>query len=250
MIAKKNQLQIKGKFLELQMLVCEKLQSMPINMHKFLYFVKGLFQCTDFIPDSTKIDIIFQAMTCHCLWDFLNFSPLHEIAKKFGGNDKEIEKSFKEYQRELASYCAGTKLADHIACTSQFPEEAYIPSVIVRKDHRYFLRLSIKVKAKVTEESLDYLTELWDSLSGYLCLPSLTYILDEIHEGCISATWLIPPIAMSAIVHRIDDPETAKFFSKLRIIKMETDDLCLYEEQEPSMETTIEPKQEEVNSTY
>ena len=195
--------------------------------------------------------IFFDAITHNSLWDFINYSPLRQIAKAFAKGDEEINAAIHKYRSALCGYLAGTKLADHIASISPISEqvldedEVHIPCA--RMDRRYFNKLTTKLKAKVTEESLDYLIELWDSVSEYLGLPSLTYLLDEIREGCVSATWLIPPSAMPAIALKIDDPETAKFFSKLGIIRMELDDMCLYEEQEPSVETAEEQKQKQVN---
>ena len=58
-IAKENQQQIKAEFVNLQMLVCDKLKTMQINIQRLLYFIKGLFQCGDFLPDSKEIDDIF-----------------------------------------------------------------------------------------------------------------------------------------------------------------------------------------------
>ena len=113
---------------------------------------------------------------------------------------------------------------------------------------RYFEKLSFKLDENVTEKSLDYLIELWDSISDYLRLPSLPYLLDQVHDGCISVTWLVPPISTPGILLMTDEPEAAKYFSKLGIIRMEINDLCLYEKQELSVET--KQSEEQVKFTY
>ena len=119
------------------MLVCEKLQTMNIDKKKFLFFVKNLFQCRDFIPASKKIDDIFEAITRNGLWDFINYRPLRQIVKQFARDDEEINLALKNYGCVLAGYLAGTKLVHHIANMAPLSCSTVTPSC-ARTDEALF----------------------------------------------------------------------------------------------------------------
>ena len=99
-------------------------------------------------------------------------------------------------------------------------------------DKRYYRKLSVKVRAKVTEKSMQYVYELWKSLVSNLLLPSLTAILDSVLDDCILVTWLIPTKHTPELVKKAHaNPD---FFQEHNVLWATVDDdeyLYNYEEE-------------------
>jgi len=86
-----------------------------------------------------------------------------------------------------------TKISDHIGVVavsdpSDTDSDKQLEEKPAKYDPHYYRRLSLKVKAKVTEVSMQYVSELWESLASHYRLPSCTAILDSVHDECILAT--------------------------------------------------------------
>ena len=55
------------------------------------HLVKNQFPPGDFIPPAPASLIeIFEANTHHGLWNYFHYSPLVQIAKKYGAGDSEL----------------------------------------------------------------------------------------------------------------------------------------------------------------
>lgn len=67
-----------------------------------------------------------------------------------------------------------------------------IQKIMADHDEKYCHKLTVKLKARVTEQYLDYIDQLWVSIIDYTYIPVLTVLLKSICNGCIEVTWLIP----------------------------------------------------------
>ena len=187
---------IRGKFATLVKKVSRKLQS-NINIDDFRVFVVNLFQPGDCIPDSRSVHEIFCAITKNGLWDYVNYIPLKQIIEEFACDDTEMSDWVRQYEVARSGYMLCTKISDYIdvvavSDSSDVDSDEQLDEKPAKYDPRYYRRLSLKVRAKVTEVSMQYVSELWESLASHYRLPSRMAILDSIRAECILVTWLIP----------------------------------------------------------
>ena len=185
-----------GKFATLVKNASSKLQSI-VNVGDFWVFVVNLFQPGDCIPDSSSVREIFCAITKNGLWDCVNYSPLKLIVEEFACDDTEMSDWVKQYEEAVSGYMLCTKISDHIdvvavSNSSDTDSDEQLEEKPAKYDPRYYRSLSLKVKAKVTEASMQCVSELWKSFASRYHLPSRMAILDSIRAECILVTWLIP----------------------------------------------------------
>ena len=177
-------------------------------MEEFRLFIITLFP-RDIVSNTSSVTESFEAISRHQLWDYSSYCPIEEISMRFGGDDPQLSEWIKKYKSELAGFKATTKIADYIKVCSG--EEAMADSEerlqMTRYDKHFYRRLTFKLKTRVTEESLDYIDELWRSIAKYFYLPSLSVILDTIKEGCVEVTWLVPTPSALQIQTNIQDSE-------------------------------------------
>jgi len=215
-----------GKFATLVKNASGKLQSI-INIDDFRVFVINLFQPGDCIPDSRSVHEIFCAITKNGLWDCVNYFPLKLIIEEFAGNDTEMSEWVKQYKEAVAGYMLCTKISDHIGVvavsdSSDTDSDEQLEEKPAKYDSRYYRKLSLKVKAKVTEVTMQYVSELWESFASYYHLPSRTAILDSVHDECILVTWLVPTKYTLELIQKA--PANPDFFQEHNILWATVDD--------------------------
>ena len=203
-----------------------KLQSI-VNIDDFWVFVVNLFQPGDCIPDSRSVREIFCAITKNGLWDCVNYFPLKLIIEEFASNDTEMSDWVKKYEEAVSGYMLCTKISDHIdvvalSNSSDTDSDEKLEEKPAKYDQRYYRRLSLKVKAKVTEASMQCVSELWKSFASRYHLPSRMAILDSIRAECILVTWLIPTKHTLELIQKAHaDPD---FFQEHNILWAAVDD--------------------------
>ena len=211
--------------------IAANLTMKSIDMDKFLLYITTLFPPGDFIAYAKTVAEVFKAITHHQLWDFSSFTPVEEIAEKFGEKDPLLNGWISDYKSRLAGFKAVTKIADYIeACNDEediADSEQSIRQNIARYDKRYCRKLSIKLKpARITEKSLDYIDQFWRSIADYFVLPSLPVLLDTIKEGCVEVTWLVPTVPALQIEANMEDSEDV--WRNLEVTCVEMDGVVYY----------------------
>ena len=238
-IARKNRHRIDAMFATLLMNVCKKLSKKSLNIEDLRMFLTAYFCTSECIPRSSNIDEMFEAVTRHKLWDYWNYYPLEEIVQEFAADDQEIKSWIETYKRDLKSYKATTKLIDHIADSdssyvNESPSEEEQLEQPAKYDQQYYQRLSIKLKTKVTDHTLEYIDNLWGKISDLYDLPPRVVILDSIHKGCVSTVWLIPSYLAPKILSAA--PHSGDFYRRHEITRVEFDGKCFYQEEEEDTE--------------
>ena len=89
--------------------------------------------------------------------------------------------------------------------------------------------VTVKLKSRVTEKSLDYIDQFWRSIADHFLLPSLSALLDSIREGCVEVTWLVPTLSALQIQANIQD--STQFLEKLQVIRVIMEGEILYDEE-------------------
>ena len=205
---------IVAKFADLQTKVCDKLFKNGVNIKHFHLFVINQFPPGDCIPQPpASLMEIFKAITYHGLWDYLHYSPLVYIVKRFGAGDLEMESWIQTYLNDLKA---------DLECINLRPGKC------AKYDPHYYC--PVEWKAMFIDHSLQYLTDVWKAFSGRYLLPDSppTALLDRVHKGCFAVTWLIPSHLITPLIKRIE--VDTNFFQQHRIVKVAVGEECIYEE--------------------
>ena len=231
-LARQSLANIKQSFAKLLKDVAVKLRSKELDLEVFRFFIVNLFPPGKCIPHSTNIITIFEAITENGLWSYWHYTPVENIVKEYATDDIEIKGWFDNYKKELSGYKATTKIADAIEVYSnrieEFEEGDRSHSVALSCDPMYLRRLTVKLKTRVTDKTLEYVDDLWLSMAEYFLLPSLTALLDHVQKGCVEVSWLVPPHYVFQIVGNLQ--ENAAFLESKDICKVLLDGECVYDE--------------------
>ena len=231
---RQNYDKIKGKFAGLLTDACERLQKRKINMDGFRLFLVSLFSPGDCIPESSDLPQIFEVITRNGLWDYSHYSPLEQIVEKFAADDEDMKTRIKSYKNDLTGFKASTKILKFIPLVeseSSFDDSDTEEPKQAKYDRRYYRKLSMKLRERITDHTLVYIESLWESFADCF-LPPLTAMFECVHKGCIVVVWRIP----SALVPQIHQqaPQASDFFKEHQITYVKVGDMIIYEEESSS----------------
>ena len=225
--------------------VLHKLKRKEIDMEEFVTFVEQQFPANFVasIPDSKKekISTMFRAISSHLLWSYDHYFPLKSIAEEFAEDD--TKSLIESYERELASFYVTTKLADYIALC-QDEENVADPDVPLapnpaKYDREYYQTLTIKLDKPVTNQTLQYIADIWKAVAKLLVIPSLTALLDRVVAGSLVISWKIPQLFAMQIRVKCTGREAAAFFQAHHIVEVKIDDDCLYRYETTADDTKV-----------
>ena len=227
-IAQRNMEKIVGNFYKMLIKVRRKMREKPINAEDLKFFINGIFH-GEYIPNSSDINEIFEAVNRHRLWDYWNYYPLENIVLVFAIDDPKLTFLMETYRQDLESYKVTTKIIHHIAAVNAMPSEEEDHEQPARYDRRYYQTLSLKLNTRVTVRSLKYIDDLWNKFANLYNLPPRVALLDHIHRGCVSVVWYIPSY-LAPQIHLA--PLSNAFYRKHEITRVEFDGRCIYQEDE------------------
>ena len=146
-------------------------------------------------------------------WDFLNYSLLEYLIKKFG--DKELAERMEEYKRRLREFRCCTRLCDF---AQHFKD---VNKTLV--DKNVTKSLEVKLSKNWEECTLEDL-EMWkENITQKLLLPSFVVILRDMDSGCISITWTIPALYASSLMEDVKKMDLRGFCEEQEIMWMSID---------------------------
>ena len=189
------------------------------------------------IPISSDVAVIFEAMRSHDLLNYWNFYPLEEVINHFCSDDSEIKSKMEQYKKDRSGYQLATKIKDYISkAKSKFPYGCveFAPALQPKRTPAYLTELAMKLDDRVAEYHLNYLEDLWLSLSDVLYLPPLHLLLDAVIMDSVLVVWLIPTGMVPEATERAK--QNADFFRKYPILKVTIGDECVYSKTEPTGE--------------
>lgn len=186
----------------------------------------GIFHRDDCIP-RTSLEDIFSSVTAHKLWDYNHHSPLEKIVRRCLRNDHISEVT--EYKGHLSGFYATTKLIDYIRYTKFMNARRGTSELPLETYNTEYERLTLKLKTErdISNWSLMYVQELWNSLADEFRIPSLTAVIDKILDGCLEITWLILPHAANQIATLA--PVSTAFFTRLDVIYVSLNGHIIYD---------------------
>ena len=243
-LAKANLQKIKFKYASLLSLALSVLQRKNINVSVFRVFLAALYLPEEDGDDTREISPsrfifevlgtanslseIFELLMIQGLLSYKNFYILRSIINHYASDDTEIKKKLSEYEEALAGYELVTKMQDHLDAEHQQEEQS-------KPDPKLLHELSVKVKANVTEKTLKYVSELWDSLAYQVKLPVTALPFYRVAKGCIETTWLLPLHLTHFATKRLQ--ESIEYFQEENIIRVTIAGRCVYEELPPAQES-------------
>ena len=143
-------------------------------------------------------------------------------------DDTETASWIEDYIQNLKSYKVSTKLFDYISAAeldSTVDESEEQPA---RYDKRYYQKLSVKLKMKCSDQTMDYIDDLWDEMSGLYGLPPCVALLDSVRKGCVLIVWYIPSHIAPKILEA--PPPSDEFYHKHGITRVEYGGEGIYQE--------------------
>ena len=206
-----------------------------INPSRFIVEVLGT---------AHSLSEIFELLMIQGLLSYNNFYILRSIINHYASDDTEIKKKLSEYEEALAGYVLVTKLKDYLDADLQQGEQS-------KPDPKLLDELSVKVKANVTEKTMKYVSELWDSLAYRVKLPVTALPFQKVAKGCVEITWLLPFHLTHFATRRLQ--ESTDYFQEQNIIRVTIADKCVYEELPPVQESARKEETDlmkKVTTTY
>ena len=253
-LAKKNLKKIKDKFASLLALAGRVLQGKDIDMTNFRLFLTAQYLPEEDDNDTRAIDPskfvsevlgttqsvseILQSLLVHRLLSYKNFDVLCSIINDYASDDAEMKKRLSEYEQELAGYMLVTKIKDYLNAKLQQNE-------LSEPDAKLLHKLSVKVKANVTERTLEYVHELKDSLALQVKLPATAVLFHKVAEACIEITWLLPFHLIDFTTRRLQ--ESTDYFREKNILRVTIAGRCIYEDVLSVQEEETNPRKKVTN---
>ena len=232
---KQNVLQtIKCQFASLQIEVRSAMEARHVKVSDVHQFLVASFQGVCHIPESPDLTKIFNIVTESKLWCYDNYIPLKKLAEKFLPDDDPVQKCIIEYRSQLSGFYTTTKIIEFIDLSKleDAEDDTKQPAFVAENYKKHYrtltLRLKLDRKVKLSSLTLDYVDTLWKALIEEFNLPPLTAVIDEIVDGSLIITWLIPPQVSTVIAASFS--KALRFYQEHNIVQVELDDRTLYDE--------------------
>ena len=244
-IARRNIVMIQGKFSTLVTTSCTRLRSRNINVEDFQTHLITMYSSpgsrdgsgtvTTVVECAKTLDEIFRALSKYNLWDYHNYFLLQSIIEQFAGDDDELKDMMEQYQKDLTGHILTLQIQTYLDATNyEHSADEKLPAL---PPPNIFKKLSVKVKANITEHSLSYVYDLWQSLANQFNLPQLAMILHHIAEGCLGITWLLPTNLVKYVTRMAQG--SLDMFARQHFQRVMLEEECIYSmEFEPPLQTT------------
>ena len=192
----------------------------------------------DFHTQFSDIEAIFDYLQSKHCWSYMNYGLVEHLNRRFlEAKQHSIKPRILEYKGRFNGYLAMEKIiaSEFFVKANEFDDIEDPAQVVAKYGQQERCKLKVKLKLggrKLSEVSLTYIAELWESFQEEYELPSLTAQIDYIMESCLEIVWLISPMDAEKI--RTSTKSHVAFFQKYRITLVTLDDYTVFE-QEPEV---------------
>ena len=251
-VAQHSIITIRGKFAILVTKSRKRLQNREIDVEDIQTFLVTMYSSpnsrdgsgmvTTVLESAKSLDEIFRALGKYGLWDYINYFLLQSIIKEFARDDKELNDMMEQYQQDLTGHILALRIQTYLDATKHSiatsdSDNSTDEVVPLQQKHELFKKLTAKCKINVTNHTLSYVTDLWESLAKQFALPRPAMVLHDIAEGCIGITWLIPANLVKFITRMAQ--ESANMFAEENVLRVTLEEQCIYSmEAEPPLPET------------
>ena len=235
-LAKENLKKIREKFAPLIALAGSVLQEKGIDIPNFRLFLTARYLPEEDSNDTKIIDPskfvsqvlgkaqniceILQSLIIYGLLDYKNIDILRLIVEHYASDNSEVRRELSEYKEQLAGHILMIKIIDYLNAKKQQSTSEPVPNLLDK--------LSVKVKAKVTDETLKYVSELRESLAYQVKLPVEALLFRGVARGCVEITWLLPFHLTDFTTRRL--LESTDYFREKSILRVTIAGRCVYED--------------------
>ncbi len=211
-ISKQNSRLINRTFASLVRRVFSRLQHKMIDIEELKLYLFQAFSSNSLAASSldaaTTVSELFIAIARLGLWDYLDYELLERVIGEFAEGDEGLQGMLEDYQQQLSAFKLATLLETYIQFIQPENEQMQLATgeVLLPKldpDPTFFVKLSIKTDAEISEHSLSYVYELRKRLSRFVSLPPIALVLDKIAEGCVCVTWRFPAEFSTQVVKAV-----------------------------------------------
>ena len=232
---------IKGKFSLLVTKSHKKLQVRKVDVDDVQMFLVTMYSSPDskdgsdmvaaVVESARSLDEIFRALSKHRLWDYLNYHLLQSIIEAFARDDKELNSMMEQYQEDLTGHILTLRIQTYLDATKHpiaMSDSDNSADEVVPLEQKYelFRKLTAKYRVNVTNHTLSYIIDLWQSLAKQFALPRPAMVLHDIAEGCIGITWLIPANLVKHVMRMAG--ESANMFAEENVLRVTLEEQCIY----------------------
>ena len=197
---------------------------------------------TTVVESAKSLDEIFRALSKHRRWDYINYYLLQSIIEQFADDDDELNGMMEQYQKDLTGHILTLRIQEYLDAT-KYPlamsdsENSADEVNPLKQKYELFRKLTAKCEVNITDHTLNYVIDLWQSLAKQFALPRPAMVLHDIAEGCIGITWLIPANLVKHVMWMAR--ESAKMFAEENVLSVTLEEQCIYSmETEPSLPET------------
>ena len=215
------------KFADFKAKVYHSLFKNGVDAEQFYLYVTSQFPPGSHIPPPpANLREVFIAITYHRLWDYFHYSPLVQIAKRFGANDPEMKDLVQNYIKDVKAYSIVATLEDYVEADLDVADNS--PEDCAKYNPCCYT--PVEWKTKFVDHSLQYLAEVWEMFSSHYLMPDSppTALIDRVRKGCFSITWLVPSSLIPQLIEKVKSD--TKFFQQHLILKVMVGNKCVYEE--------------------
>ena len=242
-VAQHNIIMIRGKFAILVTKSRKKLQNREIDVEDIQTFLITMYSSPNsqdgsgmvatVLESAKTLDEIFRALGKYGLWDYLNYFLLQSIIKEFARDDKELNDMMEQYQQDLTGHILALRIQTYLDAThfkhpiaTSDSDNSGDEVVPLQQNHELFKKLTAKYKVNVTDHTLSYIIDLWQSLAKQFALPQPAMILHKVAMGCISITWLIPANMVKHVTRMAQ--KSANMFAEENVLRVTLEEQYIY----------------------
>ena len=217
-----------------------KLQGKITDMQNFRVFLVQSYSPEGNSNDSRTVDAsdfvdkvfgtardlgdVLVALSKKGMLSYKNCHILRSIVDNYGSDDQELNEEMRKFDEDLAGYALATAMQDYVDVDSQRSKES-------EADPELFCVLSLKVGEYVTERTLQYVKEVWDSLARRLEIPHSALLFEKVANGCIEMVWKFPSHLTNFIIRRAQ--ENTNYFWEQQVLRVTIANRCIYEGEAP-----------------
>ena len=218
----------------------DKLDSKEITSNRFRLFLGNLYSCqgkmngSQFVKKLFKpcvnISEMFEMLTVEGVWDFMNYYLLESIIEEYG--DDRTKAMMEQYKQDLTGYLLVTKIKDHLdAVDLEHPTRRILP---IPQEELFSLLTTKTEGVNISDHTLKYVKDLWESLRKQFSLPKHILVLYKIGDGCLEITWCIPSKLAAYVVRKAKESED--YFREQQFLRVSVDGVHMYTESEAGVQ--------------
>ena len=230
-----NEDEIKGRFAYLLDSVESALEANNYKAEDVRKFIIKMFHCSDDCIPKSNLSDIFNAVSVNKFWSYEHHSPVETLIRNLIPDHRSLMTQYKE---RLAGFYLTTKLIEYIhekSLDDQYDsdmDERDISGGKIQYTTKQYRRLTVKLnmpQRKMTQISMIYIQDLWESFADEFNIPSLTAVIDKILEGSLEIVWLILPHFAELI--ETSAHKSMEFFRRHDITYVAIEDRIIYDEE-------------------